>query len=124
MKKIFFSFIYILFIFVFIQGCSNKQVSEQIELAQKQLECGATVDSDKTIENILPKVKNKKDLAKILSLKAEISAGKGFFENRPVVVPAALSLNEFCKRFLLPQIVPDNLTLRFHPQTGGFLQLG
>ena len=93
MKKIFYSFIYILFIFVFIQGCSNKQVSEQIELAQKQLECGATVDSDKTIENILPKVKNKKDLAKIISLKAEISAGKGFFEEAREEIRIAVATN-------------------------------
>ena len=37
---------------------------------------------------------------------------------------AALCLDEFCKRLLLPQIVPDNLPLRFNPQTGGFLLLG
>jgi hypothetical protein len=39
-------------------------------------------------------------------------------------MPAAFCFDEFCKRFLLPQIVPDNLPLRFNPQTGGFLLLG
>ena len=60
MKKIFFSLIYVLFIFVFIQGCSNKQIDEQVELAKRQLESGATVACDRTIINILPNVKDKK----------------------------------------------------------------
>lgn len=80
MKNICFSFIFILFICIFIQGCSNQKITEQIDIAQKQLECGASLDSEKTIQKIILKIKNKKLLAKLLSLKAEISAGKGMFE--------------------------------------------
>ncbi|MBR0518771.1 hypothetical protein IJJ97_03155, partial [bacterium] len=75
------SFIFILSIFLFVTGCYNTKLAEKIDIAQKQLESGATADSEKTIQNIIFKIKDKKQLAKILSLKAEISAGKGMFEN-------------------------------------------
>ena len=89
----FLSFIFILSIFLFVTGCYNAKLAEKIDLAQKQLEIGATADSEKTIQNIILKIKDKKQLAKILSIKAEISAGKGMFKHSIEEIRTAVALD-------------------------------
>ena len=79
--------------FLLIQGCYNPKIAEKIDLAQKQLEIGATADSEKTIQNIILKTKDNKQLAKLLSIKAEISAGKGMFENSIEEIRSAVTLD-------------------------------